>query len=259
MSIDVEIVVLTPKQAEGENQLTALGQLLIEEADGFLISPRQVDDVRASIRFALEQEQEVVLFEQDIEDLPVLASLVTDEREVGRLAGRAILPKLPTRGRVAILISEAPSAAELARLDGVRDVLGYKRIERIVRCRANYAAANEAIRQAEEADRSRLISGWILLNDWALRGTPSLPWKPGELPCVAVQTSPSLILYLQQDYLDAVIVHPHYKWGKRGVELLVNKLYLENPPERSVITAPARIIDWRNVDAYQQRWQQWLD
>lgn len=257
-SIDVEVVVLTPKQAEGEDQLTALGQLLTEEADGFLISPKHVDDVSSSISFALEQGQEVVLFEQSIEELPVLASMVADEAEVGKLAAQAILPKLPTRGRVAILISEAPSPAELERLAGVREVLGYKRIETIVRSQPNYAAANEAIRQAEEADRSRLIKGWILLNDWALRGTSALPWKPGELPCVAVQTSPSVILYLKQEYIDAFVVHPHYEWGKTGVELMVNKLYKESDPEASTITAPAKIIDWRNVDDYQKDWKHWL-
>ena len=257
-SIDVEVVVLTPKQAEGEDQLTALGQLLTEEADGFLISPKHVDDVSSSISFAVEQGQEVVLFEQSIEELPVLASMITDETGVGKLAATAILPKLPTRGRVAILISENPSAAELERLAGVREILGYKRIETVVRSQANYAAANAAISETKEADRSHLIKGWILLNDWALRGPPSLPWEPGKLPCVAVQTSPSVILYLKQKYIDAFVVHPHYEWGKTGVELIVNKLYREAAPESTIITTPAKIIDWRNVDSYQQNWKHWL-
>ncbi len=257
-SIDVELLVLTPNKEQGANQYTSMAELFIEDADGFIISPSSPETVKPAIEFALKQGQQVVFFESELEGIQPLAAIVADEKEAGRLAGQAILRKLPTRGRIAILTSETPDAALQDRLDGLRATLGFRRIQTIVTCKPNYLSAIEAIRAAEDADRNDLITGWVFLDDWPLLGLPALPWKPGKLPTVAIQSSPSAFMYIDQGYVDALVVHPYYDWGYLSVETLVNKLYRGISPEDPRIITQPHIVDWQNIEAYRESWKEWL-
>ena len=172
-SIDIELVIFTPDKNKGGSQMTSLAELFIENADGLIISPENTEAVRASIDFALQQGQEGVFFESQLSDRESLTSVLADEVEAGRLAGRAILAKLPTKARVAILTSATPSAELEQRMTGLREVLSYRRIETTITCAPDYLSAIEAIRAAEEADRNDLIKGWVFLEDWPLLGLPA--------------------------------------------------------------------------------------
>jgi ribose transport system substrate-binding protein len=117
-SIDVELIVLTPDSSQGGDQQTSLGQLFIEAADGFLISPDR--SVLDAVRFAQQQGQEIVFFETELKAIEPLASIVADEYTAGTLAGQNMLQRLPTKGRTAILMAKDPSPAMQQRLQGVR-------------------------------------------------------------------------------------------------------------------------------------------
>jgi ribose transport system substrate-binding protein len=257
-SIDIELVIFTPNKSQGNSQMNSLAELFIEDADGLIISPHNSEAIRASVDFAIQQGQEVVFFESQLPESPVLASVLADEVEAGRMAGREILEKLPTKARVAILTSETPGIELEQRMAGLREVLGYRRIESIITCAPNYQSAIAAIRAAEEADRNDLIKGWVFLEDWPLLGMPALPWKPNELPVVAIQSSPSAFMYVDRGYLDALVVHPYYDWGKKSMEIMVEKLHNGNVPEESIVRTTPRIVDWRNVEAYRDSWKKWL-
>jgi len=257
-SIDVELLVFTPNVEQGGSQSASLANLFIEDADGFIISPSEPEALRPSIEFALEQAQEVVFFEHQIEDIDPLAAYIADEAEAGRLAAQALLKKLPTRGRVAILVSDNPDAGMQERLAGAREALGYRRIEKVVPCAPDYRSAIETIRTTQEADRNDLIKGWLFLDDWPLLGMPALPWEPGKLPCVAIQSSPSAFMYIDQGYVDALIVHPYYDWGQSSMTALINKLHKQESPETKVQRNAPRVVDWRNIESYRESWKSWL-
>jgi ribose transport system substrate-binding protein len=258
LSIDIELLVLTPDRSQGDSQINALGELFIEAADGLIISPQNDEAIRAFVEFAIAQGQAVVFFESRLPDIEPLASVLADEVEAGRMAGRAILQQLPTKARVAILTSDSPSPALEQRMQGLREVLGYRRIQQVVSTEPTYQAAIESIRQAEDADRNDLIKGWVFLEDWPLLGMPALPWKPDELPVVAIQSSPSAFIYVDQGYLDALVVHPYYEWGYQSVELMIEKLHNGQLPKAPVVRTPPRVVDWRNAEDYRNSWKQWL-
>jgi len=257
-SIDVEVLVMTPDKAQGGSQTGSLGQLFVENADALIISPSDPETIKPAVDFAKRQGQAVIFFEQVLEGIEPLASLVADERAAGRLAAEAILRELPTGGRVAILTGRNAEPNLVARLEGVRDALGFRRIHSVVETEPDYFSAVQAIRKAESEDRNHLIQGWIFLDDWPLLGLPALPWKPGGLPAVAIQSSPSAFIYIDQKYVDALVVHPYYEWGRRSVETLVEKLYRGKDPESPVLVTQPRVIDWRNVEAYRESWKNWL-
>lgn len=257
-SIDVELLLFTPDKTQGEAQATSLTELFIKDADGLIISPQDNESVRASVKFALRQKQEVVYFERQLLGIDPLAAMLADEVEAGRMAGREILKKLPTKGRIAILTSEEPGPELVKRLDGLRDVLGYRRIEAVISCKPNYRSAIEAINIAEEEDRNDQIKGWVFLEDWPLLGMPALPWNPKRMPAVAIQSSPSAFMYVDQGYLDALIVHPYFKWGYSSVEAMVEKLHNDTTPEEVIIRTTPRVVDWTNSEEYREDWLKWL-
>lgn len=257
-SIDVELLIATPEASQGGSQATSLAELFLDEADGIIISPRTDPVVASSIEFALREGQEMVFFENQLKGIKPMAAILADEKEAGRLAGKAILKKLPTKGRVAILTSTAPTAELKERLAGVRAALGYRRIEKIIATEPDYHAAVQTIREAQEADRNDWIKGWIFLEDWPLLGMPALPWKPGKLPVVAIQSSPSAFIYTDKGYIEALIVHPYYEWGYTSVETMVEKLHNNTTPESTTILTQPRVVDWRNLDAYRKDWQTWF-
>lgn len=257
-SIDVELLVLTPNKEQGGNQETSMAELFIEDADGFIISPANPNVIRPSVLFAMEQGQEIVYFERELNGTKPLAAILADENKAGKLAGEAILKELPTKGRVAILTSKTPDVALTQRLEGLRSALGFRRIESVITCEPDYMSAIQAIRAAEEGDRNDLIKGWVFLDDWPLLGLPAFPWKPNELPAVAIQSSPSAFIYIDQEYVDTLVVHPYYDWGYLTVETLINKLHLEKVPESPVIITEPRVVDWRNIDSYRESWKEWL-
>lgn len=257
-SIDVELLIATPETSQGGSQTTALAELFLDEADGLIISPLTEKIVASSIEFALQEGQEVVFFENQLQGIEPLTAILANEKEAGRLAGKAILKKLPTQGRVAILTSQSPTPQLKQRLAGVRAALGYKRIEKVIATEPDYHAAIQTIREAQEADRNDLIKGWIFLEDWPLLGMPALPWKPGKLPVVAIQSSPSAFIYTDKGYIEALIVHPYYDWGYSSVVTLVEKLHNSKSPEQNIILTQPRVVDWRNLDAYRKDWQTWF-
>jgi ABC-type sugar transport system substrate-binding protein len=257
-SIDIEIVVLTPDTSQGQDQETSLGKLFINSSDGIIISPGLEAATHLALRFAQEQGQKIVFFETELEGIQPLSSIIADEYRAGFLAGQTIKSLLPSRARIAILMATKPSPAEKERLRGIRNAIGYKAIEIIVQCEPNYFSAIEAIRNAEDADRNDLISGWVFLDDWPLIGMPAFPWKAGERPCVAIQSSPTAFMHIDQGYLDALVVHPYYEWGQQSVEALVNSLHKgENPKEPRTQTQP-QVIDQLNIKSYRKKWHQWL-
>ena len=256
-SLDIELIVLTPDLNQGGDQEVSLGQLFIGDADGFIISP--VKGARDAIAFAQEQGQQIIFFETALEDITPLASIIADEYTSGILAGRYMAKLLPVKGRAAILMANNPSAAMLERLDGVRASLGYKRIEKIVRCEPNYSAAIAAICDADKKDVNDYIDGWVFLDDWPLLGIPALPWEAGHLPCIAIQSSPTAFLYLDQGYVSALVVHPYYKWGYQSVVMMVEKLYKNQLPELPHTITPPKVIDWQNVEDYRKSWKHWFN
>ncbi|MFP4259971.1 MAG: substrate-binding domain-containing protein [Opitutales bacterium] len=257
-SIDVELIVATPNLTRGENQSTALAELYLEGADGLMISPNPDDFTVSSLEFAAENGMEILYFERELPSPRPLAAVLPDERAAGRLAGEAMRKALPKGARAAILTAETPEPQLQARLEAVRATLGYRRIETVVHSNPSYRGAMRRIAEAEADDHDQLIKGWVFLEDWPLQGMPTLPWKPGSKPVVAIQSSPSAFVYSEQGYLNALVVHAYYQWGYRGVEILVEKIYRDQPPaDRRILTEP-ELIDWRNFDAYRENWKVWF-
>ena len=87
---------------------------------------------------------------------------------------------------------------------------------------------------------------------------PAFPWKAGERPCVAIQSSLTAFIHIDQGYLNALVVHPYYEWGFTSVNTLVECLHNGKFPDSPLIKTAPQLIDRFNISAYRKKWQQWL-
>lgn len=258
LSIEVEVLELSPMQNQEAEQPKAIIQSFLKNVDGIVLCPSANEDLISALKLTQFYEKEIVFLEQSVDSVTPLLFVQSDEVEAGKLAAKALLQKLPTQGRVAILTTSNPSPIFENRMKGVKAILGYKRIETIVQTEPNYKSALQSIKQAEINDADHYIKGWLFLDDWALRGTPDLPWKPNALPLVSIQSSATTNLFYELGYLDSMVIHPYHEWGYKASETLIEKLFKKQSPESDVYITKPTLVNWENIERYKNYWKQWL-
>lgn len=257
-SIEVEVLEFSPIKNKEGTQSKAIIQSFLKNADGIILSPSVSENLGSILKLNQFHKKEIVFLEQSVDSIAPLLTVQADEVEAGKLAAKALLKKLPTQGRVAILTTSKSSPIFTNRMKGVRSVLGYKRIETIIQAEPNYKSALKSIKQAEINDVNHYIKGWIFLDDWALRGMPDLPWRPNSLPLVTIQSSATTNLFYDLGYLQSMVIHPYHEWGYKASEALIKKLFKnQNPANDIYITKPV-LVNQGNIELYKKNWKQWL-
>lgn len=259
LSIEVEVLELSPIQNQEDTQSEAIIQSFLKNVDGIILSPAENENLSTALKLIQFHKKEIVLLEQPVSSIDPLLSIQPNEVQAGKLAAKALLKQLPTQGRVAILTSSQPSDILKQRMQGVKSILGYKRIETVVQTEPNYKSALISIKQAEDNDVDHYIKGWLFLDDWALRGMPDLPWQPNALPLVAIQSSATTNLFYDLGYLNAMVLHPYHDWGYQASEVLIKKLFKKQSPANNVTIPEPILVNWENIDVYKKYWREWLD
>jgi ABC-type sugar transport system substrate-binding protein len=259
LSIEVEVFELSPIQDQEYTQSEAIIQSFLKNVDGIILSPAEKENLNTALKLIQFHKKEIVLLEQPISSIASLMSIQPNEVQAGKLAAKALLKELPTQGRVAILTSSQPSSSLKQRMKGVKSILGYKRIETVIKTEPNYKSALKSIKQAEDNDVDRYIKGWLFLDDWGLRGMPDLPWQPNALPLVAIQSSATTNLYYDLGYLNAIVLHPYHDWGYQASEVLIKKMFKKKSPANNVIIPEPILVNWENIDIYKKYWREWLN
>ena len=257
-SIEVEVIEFSPIRTQSGAQSKAIVQSFLKNVDGIILSPSEKENLSSVLELTQFYQKEVVLLEQNVDSITPLLSIQSDEVKAGQLMAKAILKKLPTQGRVAILTSSEPSPIYEDRMKGVKSILGYKRIEAVIQTKPDYKSALKSIKQAIDEDENQDIKGWVFLDDWALRGTPDLPWKPNSIPLITIQSSVMTNLFYVLRFLESMVLHPFHDWGYQASKTLIEKLFTKQNPDSNVLIFNPTLINWENIDAYEAHWKQWL-
>ena len=131
LSIEVEVLELSPIQNQEDTQSEAIIQSFLKNVDGIILSPAENENLSTALKLIQFHKKEIVLLEQPVSSIAPLLSIQPNEVQAGKLAAKALLKQLPTQGRVAILTSSQPSDILKQRMQGVKSILGYKRIETV--------------------------------------------------------------------------------------------------------------------------------
>jgi ABC-type sugar transport system substrate-binding protein len=257
-SIEVEAIEFSPIHTQSEAQSKAIIQSFLKNVDGIILSPSEKENLSSILELTQFYQKEVVFLEQNVDSITPLLTIQSDEFKAGQLIAKAILKKLPTQGRVAILTSSEPSPIFEDRMRGVKSILGYKRIETIVQTKPDYKSALKSIKQAEDEDVNHHIKGWVFLDDWALRGMPDLPWQPNSIPLVTIQSSVTTNLFYDLGYLQSMALHPFHDWGYQASKALIEKLFKKQTPGSTMMMLNPILVNWKNIEASEADWKQWL-
>ena len=258
-SIEIEAIELTPPNTiENSSQTNAISKAFFESIDGIILNP--IESEKKKLIPILElikiNNIQVIFVESQIKSFIPLTYIKPDELNAGKLLAKVIMNNLPTGGRVAILSTNNSLQYE-ERLQGVKDILGYKRIEKIIYSNPSHLDALTEIQKARSEDRNHYINGWIFLDDWALRGDSSL--KLEELkPLVSIQSSAITNHYFELGYLEALVIHPYYDWGLEASKVMIEKIYKNINPNCTLIQLPPILINKNNYDYYKDKWEEWI-
>jgi ribose transport system substrate-binding protein len=102
------------------------------------------------------------------------------------------------------------------------------------------------------------LTGWAMIGGWPLFTDNALKWTPGSVKCVSVDALPPQLAYIRSGHVPVLLAQQCYEWGKRSVEMIVDKIILKkNPPAQKEVSALTPVTR-ENVDAFAKNWDVWL-
>jgi ribose transport system substrate-binding protein len=116
--------------------------------------------------------------------------------------------------------------------------------------------AAEVMNHAQKANPQ--IGGWALIGGWPLFKKNAINWEPGHSKIVACDALPDELDYIKSGHAQVLIAQGCFMWGYKSVELLVNKILLNQAPPEEFIAAPLTRVTKDNSDEWFLNWKKWL-
>lgn len=258
-SIHIEIIELTPDKKNTRTQNENLVEAFLQDIDGIIICPCRKEESGSILKLIQSHGIEIIFVEERVESIEPLLFIQPDEMQAGELLGKNILNELQSNSRVAILTSNEKNDLLNIRMIGLKNILGYKRIEKIAYSSPNYHNSIIAIKEAMREDTNHYIKAWVFLEDWPMQGILNFPWSSKKLPIASMLTSPTSYNAFEQGYVKHFIMHPYYDWGHLASQTMVDKLFKNITPSSPILTTAPILMRNDNIEKYKEKWQDWLN
>ena len=257
--IDIRIDWRTPAEEDAQKQAGLVEQLVLNGADGLIISCSDANKLSDAINRAVERGIPVVTFSGDAPMSRRMVSLGIDDFKCGEQTFQALAGLLHGKGVVAA-IDGNPNATNLQqRAAGFRAAAkkypGIKLLD-IFYHKETPADAVEKIEQVMQANPD--IAGWGFLGGWPLFTDHALNWSPGTVKCVSVDALPPELVYVRSGHVQMLLSQDVYGYGYRAVELLVEQLHAKKSPPAVIENSALTEVTADNVDAFARNWEKWL-
>ena len=259
LGVTITIDWRTPNEEDAQKQAGMVEQLILNGADGIILSCSDANKLTDAIDRAVGQGIPVVTFSGDAPASRRLVSLGIDDFRCGEQTFEALARLLGGKGVVAA-IDGNPNAANLQqRAAGFRSAAqrypGIKLLD-VYYHKETPADAVAKIEQVMQANPD--ITGWGFLGGWPLFTDHALKWSPGTIKCVSVDALPPELDYVRSGHVQLLLSQDVYGYGYRAVERLVEKLREKKNPSNQVEDSPLIEVSRANVDAFAQNWEKWL-
>jgi len=259
LGVTITIDWRTPNEEDAQKQAGMVEQLILNGADGIILSCSDANKLTDAIDRAVGQGIPVVTFSGDAPASRRLVSLGIDDFRCGEQTLEALARLLGGKGVVAA-IDGNPNAANLQqRAAGFRSAArrypGIKLLD-VYYHKETPADAVAKIEQVMQANPD--ITGWGFLGGWPLFTDHALKWSPGTIKCVSVDALPPELDYVRSGHVQLLLSQDVYGYGYRAVERLVEKLREKKNPSNPIEDSPLIEVSRANVDAFAQNWEKWL-
>ena len=96
-----------------------------------------------------------------------------------------------------------------------------------------------------------------MVGGWPIMTARPLPWQPGEVICVSMDTLKPQLEHLRIGDVQLLLGQRYFDFGQRCVDILVEKCRSGTNPEKEIDFAPLDPVTKDNVDEYEKNWEKW--
>ena len=257
--IKIKIDWRTPNEEDAQKQAEFVEQLLLNGANGIILSCSDANKLTDAIDKAVRQGIPVATFSGDAPTSKRFVALGIDDFQCGEQTFVELAKLLNGKGVVAA-IDGNPNAANLQqRAAGFRSAA--KKYSGVILRDIYYhkETPQDAVAKMEQVMQANPdLTGWGLLGGWPLFTDNALKWPPGAIKCVSVDALPQELHYVRSGHVQLLLSQDVYGYGYRSVEHLINKLHLQKNPPRVMDSTPLTAVTKENVEAFAKNWEKWL-
>ena len=257
--ITIKIDWRTPNEEDSQRQAEFIEQLLLNGADGIIISCSDAKKLTDTINKAVAQGVPVVTFSGDAPASQRLVSIGIDDFQAGAATFEALAKDLQGKGVVAA-IDGNPNAANLQqRAAGFRAAAKRHPGIRLVDIFYHKETPQDAVAKIEQVMQANPdLTGWGLLGGWPLFTDNALKWPAGTVKCVSIDALPQQLGYVRSGHVQLLLAQDVYGYGRLSVEALVNKVHLKRNPPQTIANTALIPVSRDNVEAFAKNWEKWL-
>ena len=258
-NLKIKIDWRTPNEEDAQKQAEFIEQLVLNAADGIIISCSDAKKLTDAINKAVAQGVPVATFSGDAPASKRFVSLGIDDYQCGFETFEQLAKLLGGKGIVAA-IDGNPNAANLQqRAAGFRAAAKKQPGIKLLDIFYHKETPQDAVAKIEQVMQSHPdITGWGLLGGWPLFTDNALRWPPGSIKCVCVDALPPQLPYVRSGHVQLLLSQGVYDYGHRAVEHLVNKVHFKKSPERVLDNTPLTPVTKENVESFAKNWEKWL-
>lgn len=248
-----------PNQEDSQRQAEIIEQLLLNGADGIIISCSDANKLNDAVNKSERYGVPVVTFSGDAPRSKRMVAVGIDDFECGRQTFIELARLLKGKGVVAA-IDGNPNAQNLQQREaGFRAAAKKYPGIKILDVYYHKETPQDAVARIEQVMQAHPeITGWGLLGGWPLFTDNALKWKPGTIKCVCVDALPQQLDYVRSGHVPLLLSQDVYGYGYKSVEYIINKIHLRKKPKDVIDNFPLTPVSQRNVEEFAKNWKKWL-
>jgi ribose transport system substrate-binding protein len=259
LGVPIKIDWRTPNDEDPQKQAEFIEQLVGSGVDAITIACSDAAKVTRSIDNAIAKGLQVMCFDSDAPESKRLCYVGTDDVEAGRLVMRAVAELLDGKpGVIAILAGNQTATNLQKRVRGAEEELALHSQLQLKKVYYHKETPQDSYAEVESAQKANPeINGWAMIGGWPLMTERALPWQPGNVVCVSMDTLIPQLKHVRMGDVQLLLGQRYFYFGGQCVDLLVAKIRDGKDPEKPIDFAPLDRVTKDNVDEYEKNWEKW--
>jgi ribose transport system substrate-binding protein len=259
LGVRITIEWRTPNDEDPQKQAEFIEQLAGAGVDAITVACSDASKVTRAIDAAIEKGAQVMCFDSDAPESKRLCYVGTDDVDAGRQVMRQVAELLGDKpGVIAILAGNQTATNLQKRVRGAEEELQRHAKLQLKKVYYHKETPQDSFAEIESVQTANPeINGWAMIGGWPLMTERALPWQPGAVVCVSMDTLIPQLKHLRMGDVQMLLGQQYYYFGRQCVDLLVAKVRDGRDPEKKIDFAPLDRVTKDNVDEYEKNWEMW--
>ncbi|MEX0938904.1 MAG: substrate-binding domain-containing protein [Pirellulales bacterium] len=257
--VEVKLDWRTPNDEDAQKQAEFIEQLVAAGADAITIACSDASKVTRTIDDAIAKGAVVMCFDSDAPESKRLCYVGTDDVDAGRQVMRGVANLLEGQpGVIAILAGNQTATNLQKRVRGAEEELQQHENLQLKDVYYHKETPQDAYAMVESVQKANPeINGWAMIGGWPLMTDRALPWQPGAVKCVSMDTLPQQLEHLRMGDVQLLLGQRYFEFGQQCVDILVDKVLNGKDTAKTVDFRPLDPVTGENVNEYAKNWDVW--